>query len=98
MLTHAQKECLDFIVVYTRNNLESPSLEDICAGLGYAHKSAVHYMLRRLQERGHIAVDDRKARSIKVIHRAPRVQYFRFDDETKGFVPWPPLRKASGQG
>lgn len=97
MLTHAQKDCLDFIVAYTaKHKGVAPSFDEIRDGLSLASISGVSRLVNALVERGFIRRLPHRWRCIEVIHRQPRVQYFRFDDETKGFVPLAPLRKAAG--
>jgi len=87
MLTARQRAALLFIEQWiTRTGGVAPTYDEIRVGLGYAHKSAVHYLLRRLSDRGHITLS-RRVRSTTVI-RPITVGYFVFDDRAKRLVPW----------
>lgn len=53
-LTERQRECLDFIAAYTAKHGISPSYEEIKNGLKTGSKSKVYWLIRALEERGHI--------------------------------------------
>lgn len=50
-----QKRIYDFIVQYTTEHLYSPSVQDICEGVGYKSKSTVFEHLRKLEDMGMIS-------------------------------------------
>ncbi|HHV41349.1 MAG TPA: transcriptional repressor LexA [Clostridiaceae bacterium] len=56
----------DYIVEYTRKNGFSPSIRDICKGVGIKSTSTVHNHLRRLRKSGRIEMKAGKRRAISV--------------------------------
>ena len=58
-----QQKVLDFLRQYTKENGYSPSVRDICEGLGFSSTSTVHGYLCRLEERGLIR-QERSSRGV----------------------------------
>lgn len=67
MLTHRQKELLDFIRTRLAEAGVSPSFEEMKSALGLHSKSGVHRMVLALEERGFISRLPDRARAIEVI-------------------------------
>jgi repressor LexA len=61
-----QKEVLDFIKNYIKENCLSPSYQDICDGLGIKSKARVHYIIKDLEYLGLIERTDGNYRSLKI--------------------------------
>ena len=58
----------NFIVRYTTEHLYSPSVQDICDGVGYSSKSTVCAYLRTIEKLGLISLGDfAQPRRIKLI-------------------------------
>ncbi|NLJ70178.1 MAG: transcriptional repressor LexA [Clostridiaceae bacterium] len=55
-----------FIVKYITENTYSPSVRDICRGVGIKSTSTIHNHLNRLQDEGRITYSDGKRRAIVV--------------------------------
>lgn len=67
-LTPKQRRLLDFIADHQRSHRgDSPSFDEMAAGIGVATKSAIHRLLEALEERGTIVRDRRRARAIRII-------------------------------
>ena len=106
MLTHRQKECLDFIEGYIASTGGvSPTYDEIKTSLGIKSRSGVHQLLWALGERGFIRWLPHRSRAIEIIPRvkreeAPKViplvdlsrgqTYFVWDREAEALVPWTP--------
>lgn len=67
-ITERQSRLLLFIKSYmaTSGGI-APSFSEMCQGIGLSSKSAVHGLLRGLQERGHISQIKNRARSVTLI-------------------------------
>lgn len=61
-----QEAVYNFIVEYIAENAYSPSIRDICEGVGLKSTSTVHNHLRRLSEEGLIQFHEGKRRTIRV--------------------------------
>jgi len=61
-----QQAVYDFIVEYISENAYSPSIREICSGVGLKSTSTVHNHLRRLSEDGLIQFLEGKRRTIRV--------------------------------
>lgn len=71
-MTPRQARLLAYIADYQRRSGGvSPSLEEMAQALGLSSRSAVHYMLLRLEADGRLARPVGRARAIRLI--APRV-------------------------
>ena len=67
-LTPKQRKLLDFIAEYQCDHRgDSPSFEEMAAGLGLASKAPVHRLLEGMEERGAIVRDRRRARAIRIV-------------------------------
>lgn len=66
-LTPRQKDCLDFIVSYTRDRGYSPNYREIAEGIGVKAISNVHYYVERLKVRGYVKTVYGSERSIEVL-------------------------------
>lgn len=66
-LTKRQREVLDFLSDFIRRNGYSPSLEEICKGLGLSSLATVHVHLRNLEEKGFIRHAWNRSRSIEIL-------------------------------
>ena len=64
MLTKRQKQVLDFITVYRRENRYAPSLEEIRGDLGIASISTAHYHVKKLQESGFLHKEYNQPRAV----------------------------------
>ena len=65
-----QQKVLDFLRQYTKENGYSPSVRDICEGLGFSSTSTVHGYLCRLEERGLIRRYSFRPRTIEIVDDA----------------------------
>lgn len=63
-LTKRQKTLLDFIKRYRAKNGVSPSVREMCAGIGTTSTGRVAAIVDELVERGHIRFIPNRARSI----------------------------------
>lgn len=64
MLTKRQKQVLDFIITYKKENSVSPSLEEIKNFLHLSSISTAHYHVRKLQNDGHLQKEYNQPRAI----------------------------------
>lgn len=69
MLTHHQKNLLEFIVATVDAEGIPPTVEEMKEAMGLRAKSGVIRLLRALDERGFIRRIPNKARAIEVIRR-----------------------------
>lgn len=65
MLTKRQKEVLDFIKVYSKENGYSPSLQEIQKRLKFASVSTAHFHVSGLKNGGYLNKEEHKARGIE---------------------------------
>lgn len=70
MLTHKQKELLDYINTYQNDHGASPSFEEMKEALGLKSKSGIHRLISSLEERGFLRRLAHKARALEVV-KAP---------------------------
>ncbi|HEY9878619.1 MAG TPA: transcriptional repressor LexA [Leptolyngbyaceae cyanobacterium] len=63
--------CLNWIESFVDHHQTMPSYRQIAKGMGYKSLSVVQHHLNRLQEEGFIARDPGKARTIRLLKRAP---------------------------
>ena len=66
-LTKKQKQIIDFISEFTRENNYSPSYREIMAGLGLSSVSAVAEHVENLVEKGALRKTPGAARSLEVV-------------------------------
>jgi site-specific DNA-methyltransferase (cytosine-N4-specific) len=64
MITKRQKQVLDFIKSYKKQNKYSPSLEEIKENLKISSISTAHYHVNKLQEGGHLQKEYNKPRAV----------------------------------
>ena len=67
MLTKRQHELLSFLVDYQKDNVRSPSYEEMRAALGLKSKSAVHALVEGLIKRKYCRRVPNRARALKII-------------------------------
>lgn len=66
-LTRRQNDTLEFIKAFIEEHEYSPTLRDICKGLGVTTPSTTFIHLRHLAKKGYITFENNKARSIKLV-------------------------------
>lgn len=66
-----QQLILDFITEYTKENGYSPTIREICDGVGLKSPSTVHGHIERLRRAGKLEKADSKTRTIKVQEDTP---------------------------
>jgi repressor LexA len=66
-LTPTQAKALEFIKGFIAERGYSPSFREIMVGLGYESTCSVHRVLQMLVERGHIAYQRARRRSLVVL-------------------------------
>jgi repressor LexA len=65
-LSKRQRAILKYIVRYQSRKGYSPSIRDICKGVGLSSSSSVHLHLKTLEDKGYIRRDPTKPRTIEV--------------------------------
>src|SRR3989344_9638352 len=73
-LTRPKKRVLDFITSYSRKNDISPSLEEICKGLGLKSVSTIHQHIEELKDSGHLKKESGRHRSIELPRREMMIE------------------------
>ena len=68
--TDKRERILEYITQFTRENGYSPSVREICEGVGLASTATVHYHLNALRQ-GSINMDGKKNRPISLPDRLP---------------------------
>ena len=97
--TDKRERILEYITQFTRENGYSPSVREICEGVGLASTATVHYHLGALREAGLIEMDDMKKRAITLpdAHRADRIPVVGVVtagvpilavENIEGYIPW----------
>ena len=71
--TDKRERILEYITQFTRENGYSPSVREICEGVGLASTATVHYHLNALRQEGSINMDGKKNRTISL---PDRLQYY----------------------
>ena len=69
MLTKRQKEVLNTIETFIKNNGYSPTYRDIAQMLSMKHVSSVFEIVRKLDEKGYVTTNFGEARSIRIIKK-----------------------------
>ncbi len=72
MITHKQRELLEFIDVRMRETGVTPSYDEMAGALALKSKSGIHRLVSALQERGFIRRLPNRARAIEVIRKPER--------------------------
>ena len=67
-LTFSQQLILDCLHKYYNDNLEMPTLDDLCYMVGLSSKSTIHKHLRNLQKKGYIIIKPKLKRGIEFIN------------------------------
>lgn len=92
ILTPRQKQVLEFIKLYWKDNGYAPSYDNIKDGLGAKSKSSIAALIDRLERKGYITRIPQIARSIRVTEDGKAVtQEVAQSPETPGTepdVPW----------
>lgn len=83
-LTERQKWVYDFIAGRLNETAVAPTLVEIARCAGLKSKGHAHRIVTALIERGWLRRLPGRWQALELV----RVQYFRFDDDTKQFVEW----------
>lgn len=70
-LTPKQKQTLDFVVDFTKDNGYSPSFIEIAKGIEVASISRVHTLITALKDRGYVATRAGGRRTIEILRSKP---------------------------
>ncbi len=70
MLTKREKEILNIITDYIKENGYAPSVREMCEITGLKSTSTVHTYLKGLQEKGFIQRKENFPRALRVIKKA----------------------------
>ncbi|HEU5402132.1 MAG TPA: transcriptional repressor LexA [Terriglobales bacterium] len=71
-ITRRQRQVLDFITSFIRENGYSPSFEEIGQGLGLSSLATVHKHISNLDQKGYLKRDYNRSRSIDVVPNKSR--------------------------
>ena len=71
-ITRRQRQVLDFITSFIRENGYSPSYEEIGEGLGLSSLATVHKHISNLDQKGYLKRDYNRSRSIDVVPNKSR--------------------------
>lgn len=66
-LTNKQKETLTYIKKFIAKNGYSPSVREICAGLGLSSPATVFVHIKKLEEKGYVRQTNSKFRTLEVL-------------------------------
>lgn len=66
-LTNKQKETLTYIKKFIAKNGYSPSVREICAGLGLSSPATVFVHVKKLEEKGYVKQTNSKFRTLEVL-------------------------------
>ena len=80
-LTEAQVKMYRLLVDYKKKTFRSPTIKEISLKTGQA-KSTIFGMLRRLEKKGYIKVEPRKARGITILGE---ITYDRYSNSNKNY-------------
>ncbi|MDT8067700.1 MAG: transcriptional repressor LexA [Terriglobia bacterium] len=73
-ITRRQRQVLDFITNFIRENGYSPSFEEIGQGLGLSSLATVHKHISNLDQKGYLKRDYNRSRSIDVVPNKSRAK------------------------
>lgn len=73
-ITRRQRQVLDFITGFIRENNYSPSYEEIGQGLGLSSLATVHKHISNLEQKGYLKRDYNRSRSIDVVPNKSRAK------------------------
>lgn len=74
MITKKQKEVMDFVKVYSKENGYAPSLEEIQRKFKLASVSTAHFHISKLRKAGYLEKSENKARAISISKKEPLVR------------------------
>ena len=86
-LTRRQKEALDFIDEFIRDNGYSPSFGEIAAGLGLASIATVHKHLTALESKGYLVRSFNQSRALDLGPRYYEERKARREDQAAAEPP-----------
>lgn len=66
-MTKKQSEIYEYIIGYMEKNLFSPTVREICEGVGLSSTSSVHSHLKKLEKQGYITTREAEPRTIRPI-------------------------------
>ena len=64
-MTKRQSEIYEYIIGYMEKNLFSPTVREICEGVGLKSTSSVYSYLKKLEENGYITTREAEPRTIR---------------------------------
>lgn len=85
MLTKRQHELLSFLVAYQKDNVRSPSYEEMRAALQLKSKSAVHALVEGLVKRKYCRRVPNRARALKIL-KTPESEAAKLGEATAGSI------------
>jgi repressor LexA len=85
-LSRRQRTVLKFIARYQSKKGYSPSIRDICKGVGLSSSSSVHLHLKTLEEKGYIRRDPTKPRTIEIRIKPEGDQYSLYDRNEESYA------------
>ena len=74
MITKKQKEVLDFVKNYSKNNGYAPSLEEIQRKFKMASVSTAHFYISKLKGAGYLEKLKNRARAISILEKEPLIK------------------------
>ena len=66
-MTPRQNDVYNFIIDYMSENIISPTVREICEGVGLKSTSSVYFHLKRLEQQGLITMRESEPRTIRPI-------------------------------
>jgi repressor LexA len=90
-LTRRQKEVLDFIVGFLKENEYSPSFEEIAEGMGLASIATVHKHLTALESKGYLKRSFNQSRALELGPKYYREQRLKRQEAAQESLPPPVL-------
>lgn len=64
-MTKKQSEIYEYIIGYMEKNLFSPTVREICKGVGLSSTSSVYSHLKKLEKQGYITTREAEPRTIR---------------------------------
>jgi DNA adenine methylase len=74
MITKRQKQVLNFVTKYQKQNGYAPSLEEICKKLKIASVSTAHFHISKLRDSGYLDKEENKPRAINAVKHEEMVK------------------------
>jgi repressor LexA len=99
-LTRKQQQILDFILKWQRTEGATPTYQEIADQFGFRSLNSVTEHLRLLRQKGFLANEPRKARSLRVTSPLARLRSRIVDIPLLGSIPagWPQDREQDAEG